>query len=159
MVLPNGKSDFIRNLLDAAFLKFNLHDYPDPICIVSDDGSENKGEVIKWVNQLKSTKVKKVIAGKDFPFTNAMSESMHHLFKTFFAPGKIYSGDDHLSEALDAFENFANHEWFPIELFGLSPMEVLNGATIDPHRFKLQIQNGRAKRLLENKKYRCGLCG
>jgi len=158
MILPNGKSDFIRDLLHAAFEKFNLYYHPEPICIVSDDGSENKGEVISWSRSIKSAKVKKVIAQKDFPFTNAMSESIHHLFKTFFAPGKIYSDDAHLQSDLDNFEFFVNEEWFPLELHGLSPMEVLKGETINPHRFKAQIQNAKAQRLIENKNFRCDIC-
>jgi len=44
-ILPNGKSEFIRDLLNTAFEKFNLHNHPEPIYIVSDDGSENKGDV------------------------------------------------------------------------------------------------------------------
>lgn len=45
-ILPNGKSEYIRDLLDAAFQKFNLYSYSDSIHIVSDDGSENKGSVL-----------------------------------------------------------------------------------------------------------------
>jgi len=158
-ILPNGKSDFIRDLLDAAFEKFNLFEHPEPIYIVSDGGSENKGEVLTWVEEIKTVKVKKVIAGKDFPFSNAMSESTHHLFKTFFAPGKIYKDDDHLQQELNAFENFANYQWFPIELHGLHPMEIINGAVVDRGRFKEQINQAKKQRYLNNKNFTfCGVC-
>lgn len=158
-ILDNGKSDFIRDLLHMAFERFDLFRHPDPISIISDDGSENKGEVIRWVNEIKTAQVRKLIAGKDFPFTNAMSESTHHLFKTFFAPGKIYADDEHLQNDLNDFENFVNYGWFPIEHGGFSPMEVINGAIPDGNRFKEQIKLARKQRYLDNKNGKfCGVC-
>jgi len=88
-----------------------------------------------------------------------MSESTHHLFKTFFAPGKIYADDLHLQKELDAFEKFVNYEWFPIEHGGYSPMEVVNGAIPDGNRFKEQIKLARKQRYLDNKNGTfCGVC-
>ena len=155
-LLLNGSSQHIRDLLHCAFEKFGLYKNPDPIFIVSDGGSENKGELIKWVNKISDADVTKLIAGKDFPFTNAMSESVHHLYKTFFAPGKIYFDDDHIQRDLDRFVQFVNYEWFPLELYGSAPMEVLNSGVVERGRFSEQIRKARRQRVLENRTFPCG---
>jgi len=59
MILPDGRSEFIRDLLRQTFTKYNLFSYPDPIHIVSDGGPENKGEVIKWIDGLRKNTVKR----------------------------------------------------------------------------------------------------
>lgn len=88
-----------------------------------------------------------------------MSESIHHLFKTFFAPGKIYLNDDHLQKELDAFVQFANYNWFPLEFYGLSPMEVLENGCVDRNRFAEQIKLAQKQRVIENRSFQnCMSC-
>lgn len=151
--MPNGKSEFIRNLLEQVFKEFDLYKYPDPIFVISDGGSENKGAVIEWINSLTDFNVKKLIAGIDFPSTNAMSESVHHLLKTYFAPNKIYCGDHELQNGLESFMHFANYDWFPIEFFGSSPIEVMNNGFVDRKQFSQRIKQAQKLRAIENRKF------
>lgn len=152
-LLPNGKSEFIRNLLEQVFEKYNLYSQTDPICIISDGGSENKGAVIEWINSLTNINVKKLIANVDFPSTNAMSESVHHLFKTYFAPAKIFADDLELQNELEAFLHFSNHNWFPIDFFGSSPVEVLANGFIDKNQFSEKIKMAQKQRVIENRDF------
>src|SRR5690625_2357694 len=46
------KSGFIRELFQETFEKHNLLDKTNPINILSDGGSENKGALLDWINQL-----------------------------------------------------------------------------------------------------------
>lgn len=88
-----------------------------------------------------------------------MSESTHHLFKTYFAPGKIYTDAAHLQQELDAFVQFANFNWFPLEFYGLSPMEVMENNAIRKNHFAEQIKLAQKQRVIENKMFRsCGNC-
>jgi len=82
-----------------------------------------------------------------------MSESIHHLYKTFFAPGKIYLNNEHLQKALDDFVKFFNYGWFPMEFFGLCPMEVLNNTLVNRNRFTDQIKQAQKQCALENKNF------
>lgn len=156
-ILPNGKSEFIRNLLMHVFAKFDLFNSNRPINIVSDGGPENKGDAIAWINGLSFMNVKKLIAGLDFPSTNAMSESTHHLLKAFFAPGKIYVDDYELRKGLESFVLFANHNWFPVEFFGSSPIEVMSSGFIDRNKFSVKIKDAQKLRVIENRNFK-GCC-
>lgn len=152
-ILPDGKSNFIRDLLKETFEKYNLCKYSERIHIVSDGGPENKGEVIKWIKSLKRSNILKLTAKKDFKHSNNMSESLHHIFKNeYLAVRKIQDNAD-LSRELELFDSYYNWKRYPIELYGYAPMEVLNGAIPDRNRFKEQIQKGKEQRYLDNKSF------
>ena len=55
-----------------------------PINILSDGGSENKGSVIEWVNQLVAPPVVKKVTAQtpEFEYSNSMSESTHSTYNT-----------------------------------------------------------------------------
>ncbi|WP_405610849.1 hypothetical protein [Polaribacter sp. Asnod1-A03] len=45
-------SEFIKNLFAETFLKYNLLNAIKPINILSDGGSENKGELLTWIDNI-----------------------------------------------------------------------------------------------------------
>ncbi len=158
LVLGGKSSRFIRDLLDAAFQKYGLYEAAEPVCVVSDGGTENKGEVLAWIGGIRGARVTKVIARKEVPFSNAMSESLHHLFKTFFAPDKVFEDEAHLQQQLDEFEHFINYRWFPIEFHGLHPVDILQGAEVDKSMFREQLERGKRQRLVQNRSFSCLPC-
>ena len=80
-----------------------------------------------------------------------MSESTHHIFKGEFMRYKPISDRIALQKHLNDFVYYYNHQRFPIELHGYSPIEVLQGAIPDKHRFKNDIRIAWHRRYLENK--------
>jgi DNA-binding transcriptional regulator GbsR (MarR family) len=47
-------SEFIKNLFSETFEKYNLLNAIKPINILSDGGSENKGELLTWINNIQA---------------------------------------------------------------------------------------------------------
>jgi hypothetical protein len=77
-ILENGMSIQIKNLFEATFEKYNLKELTEIVTILSDQGSENKGELLFWIAQQVIPEVKKLTSGIDVK-SNSMSESVHHL--------------------------------------------------------------------------------
>lgn len=148
-------SEFIKNLFQETFEKYGLYNVAKPIHILSDGGSENKGAFLSWINGIQAPPfVMKITAQtKDFPFSNSMSESTHSIYKTEFLHGK-YSVNEklHLKD-LQKFIEYYNYHRFPTELYGLTPMEVVEGKVPDKHFFKEQIQEARKNRVATNQKF------
>jgi len=69
-----------------------------------------------------------------------MSESTHSIYKTEFLKGKISVNVKEHLKSLTHFYRYYNYERFPTELFGLHPMEVIEGKKIDKHYYKEQIK-------------------
>lgn len=63
-ILENRASSNIRSLFEEIFKTYNLRDYPERISIVSDGGSENKGELLHWMAAF-VPEVKKLTSGID----------------------------------------------------------------------------------------------
>jgi putative transposase len=152
-ILPDGKSEGICKLIQETFQKFGLLHHNDLIHIVSDDGSENKGEVLKWIDFL-DRNVVKLTAQKDLPFSNSMSESLFHIFKNEFLRDRKITDEADLLRQLEVFEEYYNWNRFPIELYGYAPMEVVQGAVPEKNRFRDSIRKAKEKRYLINK-YSC----
>lgn len=111
-------SQFITELLQETFEKFNLYDYKRDIHILTDGCPENKGEVLSWIKNIKAPPVVKKITAftEEFPFSNSMSESTHKIYKTDFMKGLIsYDLKAHL-KSLDYFMIFFNHERLPCRI-------------------------------------------
>lgn len=149
------KSGFIRELFQEVFENHQLLKKTNSIHILSDGGSENKGDLLHWINQIKAPPtVKKLTARTDeFPYSNSMAESTHSIYKTEFLKGK-HSIDkkQHLKD-LETFFSYYNEERYPFEFYGLTPKEVLNGEKPDKSKFKKQIKQAQKKRLEENRKF------
>lgn len=154
--IPKSMDSFsIRELLEETFAKYGLLNTSLPINILSDGGSENKGALLDWVNQLIAPPiVTKITANSpEFPFSNSMSESTHSIYKTEFLRNKhSYNITQHLKQ-LERFMIYYNYERFPTDYYGLSPMEVLNGQTPNKFKFRTQMQKARKKRIKQNQEF------
>lgn len=150
-----ASSDFIKKIVAETFLKYNLLEQIYPINILSDGGSENKGQLLEWIYGQKAPPIiSKIIAGTpDFPFSNSMSERTHSIYKSEFMGGQFsLDKSQHLAD-LDRFFNYYNTARFPVELYGYSPMEVVAGNKPDKNRFQIQLQEARKKRIEINRQF------
>ncbi len=150
-ILPDKSSVHIRDLFAEVFERFHLRQHPERISIVSDGGSENKGELLLWIAQQVIPEVKKLTAGIEVK-SNSMSESVHHILKGEFLQ---YKPPTNPQKAIDEFIHYHNHLRYPTEHYGYTCWEVLNGAVPDKNRFKLQLLEARKKRVQENQQFHC----
>jgi hypothetical protein len=152
----NLNSKFIKELLEETFEKYKLFDRTHEINIISDGGSENKGEVINWIGNIKAPPfVKKIIAGTlEFKQSNSMIEGLFHLFKHDFLNGELIINKQHLEKKLDIFFDHTLNRYFT-ELYGLTPQQILDAEIIDRHRFKNQIKQAKENRKAINKAFKC----
>jgi hypothetical protein len=158
-ILPDRQSAHIRDLLNDTFQKFNLNMSSNPIHIVSDGGSENKGDVTEWVNTPENNHVTKLTAKLDFHFSNSMSESSFHDFKNNFMRGKPTRNRKHLFQHGSEYYLYSNDKRFPVKLYGLTPNEVLHGDVPVKGLFEHQIIAAQKLRYLANKKaFLCKIC-
>jgi hypothetical protein len=116
---------------------------------LSDGGSENKGELLSWINNIQAPPmVTKITAQtKDFLFSNSMSESTHSIYKTEFLHGKYSLNEKIHLKYFERFVEYYNHHRYPTDLFGLTPIEVVNGKIPDKNHFKDKIQTARKNRI------------
>jgi len=98
-ILPDGSSVYMKKLLTDTF-EHQLYRHPHTINIMNDSGSENKGDLLNWIND--NENARKIIAQKDLPFTNNKSESIHHTFKGEFMGYKTISDERALKNNLAA---------------------------------------------------------
>ena len=151
----SADSNFIRELFEETFAKYHLLDLDNPINILSDGGSENKGSLLEWINQIDTPPiVRKITANSpEFPFSNSMSESTHSIYKTEFMRRKYSLDNAQHCKDLERFMIYYNYKRFPCEHFGLTPMEVLEGEEPCRSRFKEQIVEARKVRILKNQEF------
>lgn len=150
---PN--SCFIRDLFEETFIKFHLLDVTESINILSDGGSENKGSLIEWINDLSAPPVVRKLTAKsdDFPFSNSMSESTHSIYKSEFLQKKFSLDIQEHLKHLEEFMDYYNHKRYPFEHSGLTPHEVLDGEIPNKFKFSEQIKNRQKERLEENRNF------
>jgi transposase InsO family protein len=151
----SADSNFIRELLEETFAKYHLLDAQNPINILTDGGSENKGAVIDWINNLVAPPVVRKITAKtfEFPFSNSMSESTHSIYKTEYMQRKLsLDVEQHIID-LDNFMIYYNHNRYPFKLYGLTPFKVLNGEVPHKNRFRSIIKDAQKNRLTENQAF------
>ncbi len=58
----------------------------------------------------------------------------------------------HLKD-LERFVEYYNHHRYPTDLFGLTPIEVVNGIIPDKNHFKEKIQRARKNRVVVNQQF------
>ena len=94
--------------------------------LLTDDGSENYGEVKQWIKACDNPKINHVIAQADIHFSNSMIEAANKQLKyRFLYHQKIndYSKlDEYVEKAVLDFNNRPH-----AVLNGLTPIEVLQG--------------------------------
>jgi len=122
--------------------------------LLTDDGSENYGEVKKWIEVSDNPKINHVIAQVDIHFSNSMIEAANKQLKyRFLYHQKIkdYSSlDQYLKKAIEDF----NHRPHAI-LNGLTPIEVLQGKSYNKETQNNFLSLAKQTRILENQKMKC----
>jgi len=148
-------SGFIRDLFEETFEKYNLLNQSDPINILTDGGSENKGAFSDWLNLIEAPPVVEKLTARtdEFPQSNSMAESTHSIYKSEFMKGKYSVDVDEHIKHLEEFIEYYNDKRFPFEFYGCVPTEVLNGETPDKSRFRKQIEEQRKERIAENRAF------
>jgi hypothetical protein len=159
-IADNGDSKWVAILLKEMFAIYGLQNHRQLITIVSDGGSENKGEVIDWIDRLDSTSViKKIAKTREFAFTNNEIESTFNIFKNEFLMNRNINDKEQVKKLLSEFQLYNDNERYPIALHGLTPQEVFDGVVIDKNRFKEQIKQTAKSRHLKNKTMKfCDVC-
>lgn len=140
--------------LKAVCEKYHL--YYKPLDLMCDDGSENKGEVNNFIIQ-PNIQIKRVIAQIETSFSNSMIEAVNKKIKYDF----LFTRKFETFEEVKIFLNTAVEEYnnrYHSALFGITPLNVLNGAIPDRHLFATQINDSRKERILKNKQELCEQC-
>ena len=154
-VLPSAASLFIRDLFEQTFTAYRIGECMKHVSIVSDGGSENKGELLVWIAQQLVPEVRKLTAGIEVR-SNSMSESIHHTLKNEYRHKfGVPSNEADLIKRLNQFVHYMNHEKLPIDHYGHTCWEVLHGAKPDQKRFAAQMAEARMVRLEENRSASC----
>ena len=124
--------------------------------LMTDDGSENYGEVRDFLTSARGPALQHIVAQKDVIFSNSMIEAANKNLKYRFLYHKnipdFTSLCKYLPQAIEDFNNRPHHV-----LSGLTPLEALNGKTIDKNYNSKQMQLAKAQRITENKQQKC--CG
>ncbi len=160
-IVANGKSEFIAKVLKETFEKHHLYDLTKAINIVSDKGTENKGEVLNWIDEVSQSHLvyKKTVGENGFMFTNNEVESSFSIFKNQFAKNRIFITTSDLLNTLEEFLYYNNEIRYPKSLYGLHPKQILLGEQIDKHHFTPLLKLARDARYQTNKSmndcYKC----
>lgn len=158
-VAPSAGSIHIKDIIKKTFTMYDLYSSTTPINIVCDNGTENKGEVTKWLNSKQNKRVMRIIAKKDNDFSNNMVESANNQFKNIFLKNKpLPRTNEELRKYLDEFEIYTNTEWVPGEFHGLTPIEVLNGEIPDKYRYTKDIKTAKQQRIMNNRNIGLEIC-
>ncbi len=82
-----------------------------------------------------------------------MAESTHHIYKNEFLRGFISRSIKNHLDSLARFVYYYNHERRPGELYGPTPMQVIDGKIPDKHYFKEQISKAKMDRIATNRAF------
>jgi hypothetical protein len=157
-IVEDAKSFSVMQFLSETFTLHNLDISRIQKNLVSDGGSENKGDVLLWVNDQENT-ISHIANTPNFDFSNNEIESYFHLFKNVFAKGKVFQNSKDLNLVLQAFRDWVNNKRYPGSLFGILPSEVLAGILPNKHKFEAEIKASKLARPIANKKIaNCVLC-
>jgi hypothetical protein len=155
-----GDSNFIRDLFQETFDKHCLFDAREPIHILSDGGSENKGALLEWIETIKATpQVLKLTAKTiDFPQSNSMSESTHSIFKSEYLQKEICIDKKQYLNHVEKFVEYYNNDRYPGDHHGLTSQQVLEGQIPNKKMFSEDIEQSRKDRIDYNKnEFRCSV--
>src|ERR1035438_10911202 len=99
------------------------------VYLLTDDGSENYGELKQWIKACDNPKISHVIAQVDIHFSNSMIEAANKQLKyRFLYHQKINDSsklDEYVEKAVSDFNNRPHNV-----LNGLTPIKVLQGKRI-----------------------------
>jgi putative transposase len=144
-------SAFVKNNIEEVAKKYNL--YKPVTTLITDNGSENKGELDAWLKTEVRT-IKKVIARIDIPQANNVVEALHKKFKNEFLQGKKFANHEALVTALPNLIAAYNNQYHD-SLYGYSPSEVWNGAIPDKNQYRPLLADANEYRKQANKQFNC----
>ncbi len=84
-----------------------------------------------------------------FPYSNSMIEGTFHLFKHDFLRGETLHSLDEVKHKTKLFEEHVANRYFT-ELYGLTPLQVIQGQKPNKYRYKKVIQKAQKERVIEN---------
>ncbi len=124
--------------------------------LMTDDGSENYGSVKDFIGSSENPTIQHIIAQKDIEYSNSMVEAAHKNLKYRFLYHKNIPDYKALCEYLpQAVEDYNNRPHAVLD--GLTPLEVLNGATVNTTLLSTEMKAAQQARLTANKAQQC--CG
>jgi transposase InsO family protein len=139
------------NTLKTVLEKFGLMEKEGTL--ITDAGSENKGEVMQMLRQ-PGMLWKKIIAQIDIVQSNSMVEAANKIIKHRFLYKQLVADFEALTNKLpyiiDAYNNTPL-----MALSAYTPAEVLNGKIPDCKRFEKQFFAARKKRIADNQTFTC----
>jgi hypothetical protein len=142
--------------IQEAYVTHALGEVQPGIDLITDGGSENKGEVDTFANDPK-TNLRKLVAQTDIRFSNSMVEAVNKRMKyDFLFTQKLLNKEEtekYLTWALQEYHNKPHSA-----LFGLTPQEAFNGMMPDKDMFKQAIEQAAKKRKVVNLNANCLNC-
>jgi putative transposase len=126
-----------------------------PDCqLITDDGSENTGQVKDFIHSTRQPVLRHVVAQRDIVFSNSMIEAANKQIKYRFLYHHHITDHAALLKYVQAAVEDYNNRPHDV-LNGLTPLEVLNGKRFDQTLTRQEIAIARQTRAIENKKARC----
>ena len=122
--------------------------------LMTDDGSENFGPVQDFLSSAENPTIQHIVAQIDIEFSNSMIEAANKNLKYRFLYHKNIADFNSLCQWLPQAIHDYNNRPHDV-LSGLTPLEVLNGKTIDKTSSSRQMQTAKAARIAENKQQKC----
>jgi putative transposase len=122
--------------------------------LMTDDGSENYGEVKQLIAESNHPSITHIIAQTDVHFSNSMVEHSHKELKYQWLYHHTINSLQQLNQLLAQYLAEANERPRAV-LYGLTPLEVLNGQVPEKHCHTPQLRKATENRKMENKKMKC----
>ncbi|TGN08713.1 integrase core domain-containing protein [Leptospira ilyithenensis] len=139
-------------------LNLNLSKETSYVHLMTDGGSENKGELNGWINQ-SGVAINKIIAQKDVTFSNSQIEALNKIIKYQFLYHQEIHNLQELDEMMKSWISVYNSERpNKVGNYLLTPEEIYNGHNKDSVLSKEESRENRQKRTLENQNFDCGTC-
>ena len=132
--------------------KYNLENIND-IKLITDDGSENKGDVNVTLKDLK-TVIHQVSMSNDFPFSNSCIESFFHTFKGLYLENKHLDNYAIFEKSVIQATYHSNNTRLKPELGCKSLVEFLQGIDIG-FSISKELKQASKNRLLQNQSFNC----
>jgi len=149
-IATGSHSRYTLDNLKETIAKHSLSDHE--FWLVTDDGSENKGDVREYLKQYPNIKHK--IAQLNIPYSNSMIEAAIKQIKYRYLKKREFDSLEELSTALAIAVEQYNNRPRKIHL-GKTPLQVLAGDEQDVWEFKAIREQFRQQRLEENRQFKC----
>jgi putative transposase len=122
--------------------------------LITDNGSENYGEVKNFLDECESPEINHLIAQKTIVHSNSMIEAANKQIKYPFHYHREIANLEQLENSLHM--TIEDYNKRPHDgLYGLTPIKVLNVKIPSHVSFASQIANAKAARITENRVRKC----